>query len=220
VILSTSALRSRERGWGLPARVTSTSISMLALLPPAAPHQPGLTAGACLTFAPASLFVRNSAITPASTWLRGFQFHVSLMTGNLTRGVLLVSKKSFPEEHKVSNADAIVDEATHWAEALLQRSYQGPGDTIEAATYRAEQKYGVPAYTFWSLRYRRPKDIVASVYVALKNAYEAECSRQESRLRHELELTKRIMGDHAASSTVVAQAEASLEAIDAPEEAQ
>jgi hypothetical protein len=101
-----------------------------------------------------------------------------------------LSKFPLRQEQEVFDGEAVVDEAAHWAEALLQRTYRGPGDTIEAASYRAEQKYGVPAQTFWSLRYRRPKDILASVYRTLQAAYEAECGRQEAKLRHELELVK------------------------------
>lgn len=90
----------------------------------------------------------------------------------------------------MSDADAVVSEASGWAGALLSRVYRGPGDTIEAAAHRAEQQYGVPAQTFWAQRYRRPKDMLASVYVRLKHAYEHECARQEAKLRHELEITK------------------------------
>ncbi len=106
-------------------------------------------------------------------------------------------------------AGAVVDDAARWADALLQRAYRGPGDTIEAASYRAEQKYGVPAQTFWSLRYRKPKDILASVYLTLKAAYEAECGRQEARLRHELELAKALQGG-AALEAAISEAEAAL----------
>lgn len=107
-------------------------------------------------------------------------------------------------------ADAIVDDAARWAGGLLDRAYRGPGDTIEAATHRAEQKYGIPANIFWAMRYRRPKDVLASVYLKLKTAYEFECASQEARLRHELALTKEMLGDAATTNPVVAQAEAAL----------
>lgn len=108
------------------------------------------------------------------------------------------------------DADAIVDDAARWADALLARTYRGPGDTIEAATHRAEAIYGVPAQTFWALRYRKPKDILASVYLRLKAAYEHEVARQEAKLAHELRLTREMLGDAAATHPVVAQAEAAL----------
>ena len=120
-----------------------------------------------------------------------------------------MSKITLRQEQEVFDGEAVVDEAAHWAEALLQRSYRGPGDTIEAATYRAEQKYGVPAQTFWALRYRKPKDILASIYRTLQSAYEAECGRQEARLRHELALVKALPSTPAREA-LVADAEAAL----------
>ncbi|MDB6035980.1 MAG: uncharacterized protein JWM16_6318 [Verrucomicrobiales bacterium] len=112
-------------------------------------------------------------------------------------------------EQEVFEAEATVDEAAEWAKALLHRAYYGPGDTLEAATYRAEQKYGVPAQTFWALRYRKPKAILANIYLTLKAAYEAECGRQEARLRHELELVKALPVTPARQA-LVADAEAAL----------
>ena len=107
------------------------------------------------------------------------------------------------------DAHATVDQAAGWADALLQRVFRGPGDTVEAATYRAEQKYGVPAQTFWALRYRRPNAILAHIYLTLWAAYEAECGRQEAKLRHELELVK-ALPTTPARAALVAEAEAEL----------
>ena len=109
----------------------------------------------------------------------------------------------------MTDADATVTEASGWAELLLQRTYRGPGDTIEAASYRAEQKYGVPANTFWALRYRKPSGILAHIYLRLKAAYEAECGRQEARLRHELELAKALQGSPTMEAAI-REAEAAL----------
>lgn len=128
-------------------------------------------------------------------------------------------KMSLRQEQEVFEAEAIVDDAAKWADGLLARTYRGPGDTIEAATYRAEQKYGVPAQTFWALRYRRPKDILASVYLKLKCAYEHECQRQEAKLRYELALTKEMLGDAAIGNPAVEQAEALVGAQDQGEAA-
>jgi hypothetical protein len=91
---------------------------------------------------------------------------------------------------KIMTDLSAVDEAAVWADQLVSRVYRGPGDTIEAAHHRAEKKYGVPAQTFWALRYRRPKDLLASVYRQLRSAYQQEVERQEAKLRHELECTK------------------------------
>lgn len=121
-------------------------------------------------------------------------------------------KKSLSERQPVFDATAKVDEAAGWAEALVKLAHQGPGDTVEAARHRASRKTGLPETVFWKLRYRRPKDILASVYFALKEAYEAECERQEARLRHELEMTKRMLGDAASTNPVVAEVEAALAA--------
>lgn len=107
------------------------------------------------------------------------------------------------------DAGTTVEDAALWADAILQRTYRGPGDTIEAASFRAEQKYGVPAYTFWSLRYRRPKDILASIYLRLKAAYDAECGRQEAKLRHDLELV-RVLPRTADRQALIDTAETAL----------
>jgi len=111
-------------------------------------------------------------------------------------------------EQKVTDLSA-VDEAAAWADRLIGREFRGPGDTIDAARYRTARKHGVPESSLWALRYRRPKDIAGSVYRALQRAYEAECERQEARLRHELEITKTLQATQARSS-LVAETEAVL----------
>lgn len=90
----------------------------------------------------------------------------------------------------MSDASAVVDDAARWSGALWNKEYVGIGDTQEAAISRASARHGIDPGVFWSLRYRRPKDLLASVYFKLKAAYENECERQEARLRHELELVK------------------------------
>src|SRR5690554_1453716 len=83
-----------------------------------------------------------------------------------------------------------VNQARGWADNLIRASHRGPGDTVDAAIHRAAVKHNLDHQTLWRLRYRTPKDLLASVYVAIKNAHEIECERQEARLRHELEITK------------------------------
>jgi hypothetical protein len=117
-----------------------------------------------------------------------------------------------------TSPDELVSRAKGWSTALLSKVHQGPGDTVEAAMHRAEQAYGVPAQAFWALRYNRLKDISAFVYLKLKSAYEHECQRQEAKLRHELALTKEILGDAAPTNMVVAQAEAALRAAEGEDE--
>jgi hypothetical protein len=128
--------------------------------------------------------------------------------------ILHMRQKSLSEPHGSLSgvqtvSDTFVADARQWAGALVAREHRGPGDTVDAAMWRAEQRYGIERSTFWSLRYRPPKDIVVGVYMRLKAAYESEVARQEARLAHELLLAK-AAGLDANNSTVVAQAEAFL----------
>lgn len=90
-----------------------------------------------------------------------------------------------------SEADAVT-KAAGWAEALLAKVHRGPGDNIETAMHRAETTFGVPATTFWALRYRRPKTMAVAAWHHLKAVYDAQCAAQEARLRHELEITRQL----------------------------
>jgi hypothetical protein len=90
-----------------------------------------------------------------------------------------------------------VVQAKGWADGLIRASHRGPGDTTEAAIHRAAVKHGLDPKVLWRLRYRTPKDLLASVYLKIKAAYEAECERQEARLRHELEITKALPATEA-----------------------
>jgi hypothetical protein len=125
-------------------------------------------------------------------------------------------KNPAPQEQKVFDATAfetdpekIVANAAKWSKALWKKTYDGMGDTQEAAMYRAEQKYGVPAQTFWSLKYRPPKDLLTSIYMRLYAAYYNECERQEAKLRHELELAKALQGG-ANLEAAIREAEAEI----------
>lgn len=120
---------------------------------------------------------------------------------------LQVSKNSSHRGQVVS--ETFVADAQRWAGALVEREHRGPGDTIDAAMWRAEQKWGIERSTFWSLRYRPPREMFVSVYMRLRQAYETECVRQEARLQHELMLAK-AAGLNEANSTSVASAEAFL----------
>lgn len=99
-----------------------------------------------------------------------------------------------------------VDQAAAWANEMVLRETRGPGD-MPNAMQRLERRHDLPAKTLWSLRYRRPKDIFASLYFKLGQAYEAECQRQMRRLSHELEITRAITG---SAHSAVAAAEAAL----------
>jgi hypothetical protein len=93
---------------------------------------------------------------------------------------------------------AYVDEAARWAKWLTHAEARGPGD-MEPAWRRLEARYGVAWRTFWALRYRKPREITASVYARLSAAYQAERERQLRLLQHDMEITRTIAGpDHAA----------------------
>lgn len=119
-------------------------------------------------------------------------------------------KKSLRGEQMTDSA--YIDDAAHWARELTRAESRGPGD-MRNAWSRLERRYGVPARTFWALRYRRPKDLWASVYLRLRAAYEAECARQVERLEHEIGITKALVGtDHAAVAAAEAVVGASVAA--------
>ena len=82
-----------------------------------------------------------------------------------------------------------VEQARDWTEFLIRAEARGPGDTDNAIN-RVSRRYGVPRATIWGLRYRPPKDIFASAYLRLRDAYEAEHERQIERLRHDLEMAR------------------------------
>jgi len=89
---------------------------------------------------------------------------------------------------------AYTEQASSWARSLTQSESRGPGD-LENAWRRLEARYGISFGSFWALRYRKPRDVHASIYFRLKAAYEAECERQMRKLQHELSITKTIAGD-------------------------
>ena len=95
-----------------------------------------------------------------------------------------------------------VEQAKGWANGLITSNHRGPGDTTEAAIHRAAIKHGIDPKVLWRLRYRTPKDMLASVYLKIKAAYEVECERQEARLRHELEITKAMSASSSALAAI------------------
>lgn len=112
--------------------------------------------------------------------------------------------RKFPLRDETMSDAAYVDEAAAWARSLTQSEARGPGD-LEPAWRRLEARYGVSWRDFWSLRYRKPAKVAASLYARLQAAHRAECERQMRKLQHELEITKKIAGP-AHGAVVKAQA--------------
>ena len=93
---------------------------------------------------------------------------------------------------------ALVDEAARIANDLATREMRGPGD-LPNAMQRLENRYALPTRSFWSLRYRKPKSICASLLLKLLAAYEAERERQMRLLSHDNAITRLTTGpDHPA----------------------
>jgi aromatic ring-opening dioxygenase catalytic subunit (LigB family) len=88
-----------------------------------------------------------------------------------------------------------IDRAVNWSKDLTRMKSRGPGD-IENAMRRIEQEYGIDYGFLWSLRYRRQqiRSISISVYQKISAAYQAECSRQMRKLKHEIAITEAITG--------------------------
>jgi hypothetical protein len=95
-----------------------------------------------------------------------------------------------------------VTEAKEWANKLIAASHRGPGDTTDAAIHRAAIKHGLDPKLLWRLRYRTPKSMLIGAWKRVKAAYEAECERQEAKLRHELEITKALSASEAALAAI------------------
>lgn len=121
-----------------------------------------------------------------------------------------MSEKFSHSEETMSEA-AHISEAARWADWLTRVETRGPGD-IPNAWRRLEARYGVPYQTFKSLRYQRPKDLWASIFLRLMAAYNAERERQQRLLQHELQ-TASLLGasvddlDPAFSSLVADEAD-------------
>ncbi len=107
-------------------------------------------------------------------------------------------------------AEAYVEDAQRWADFLIKREFKGPGDTLDAAMARCERKHRVSRSVLWSLRYRRPKDMLVSVYMALRNAYEVEISKLDRKIEEELRLAE-LLGTDASNSKAYRAAMAALD---------
>lgn len=85
----------------------------------------------------------------------------------------------------LTSAADFVDRARVWADALVWKECNGPGDLVEAR-HRVEARYGIPATLLRDLRYRPPKRIAAELYERLRIAYRNQCERELKRFEGEL----------------------------------
>lgn len=86
-------------------------------------------------------------------------------------------------------SDVYVSEARTMGDYLLRREYKGMGDTIEAAAYRAQRKWGVPATILMRLRHRSEmKDMLVSSWFAIFEAYQKASSKADQAYERERDL--------------------------------
>lgn len=77
------------------------------------------------------------------------------------------------------STDAVM-EAKRMNGFLLSREHRGPGDTIEAAAFRLQTRYGIPVATTMRLRNREVKDMFVSSFMPILNAYLAATRKIEA----------------------------------------
>lgn len=79
------------------------------------------------------------------------------------------NKRSVEDDKMI---DAYINDARIAGEEMLRKEYRGLGDTIEAAAYRVQTKWGAPATFLLRLRHRTGlKDMMLSSFVAVAEAY-------------------------------------------------
>jgi hypothetical protein len=111
-----------------------------------------------------------------------------------------MSDKGFEGSDKMSVE--FVSSARGMNDFILQSTYRGPGDTVDAAMHRAERMYGAPASWMHRLRYRSIKDMPVSAYAAIARAYKAALEASERAYAAERELA------HARNSKLLGIADA------------
>lgn len=111
-------------------------------------------------------------------------------------------KHSLLVEQKPMTDMTAVDEAASWADLIVRREHRGPGDTLDAARMRAARKHRLPEQTLWSLRYRKPKDLSASIYRALYRAYVAETQSMEAKIAENIKLLEALPASPARDRMV------------------
>lgn len=108
----------------------------------------------------------------------------------------------------MSDASYVAD-ARSWADYLVRAEFRGPGDTIDAAMGRVERRHRIGHALLWGLRYRPPKDIMVSLYMRLRDAYEAEIAKLDRRLSDEIRVAE-LSGRDATTSKAYRLAVAAL----------
>jgi hypothetical protein len=103
------------------------------------------------------------------------------------------------------------DQAAGWARDLIARESRGPGDT-ENAMRRLEARYGIAFGALWALRYRAPRDIMASVYFRLRAAYDDARERQLRALQHDIIVAKATRPDRNCVRAAEALVERAIQA--------
>lgn len=106
-------------------------------------------------------------------------------------------------------SDAYIDEAKGWADFLIRREFRGPGDTVDAAMARCERKHHIARSVLWGLRYRPPKDMMVSLYMKLRSAYEIELRKLDLRIEEEIRKAE-LLGQDAGNSKAYRVAVAAL----------
>lgn len=91
---------------------------------------------------------------------------------------------------KMSVVDAGIAEVRRKGLFILEWEFRGPGDTIEAASHRAEQKFGVPASFLQRLRSRNLTDALYSNCIRVSNAYDILCGQIERSAQHQQDIAK------------------------------
>lgn len=95
--------------------------------------------------------------------------------------------KIFDRDNKPMST-AYISEAKGMADFLLAREHRGPGDTIEAAAHRVQNKFGVPSALLMRLRHREVKDMLLSNFASLATAYRRASEKIDRAYEHEREM--------------------------------
>lgn len=102
-------------------------------------------------------------------------------------------KKSLSERQKVTDISFIetdpekaVEKAASWAKALWMRAGQLYGDKEDTAMHIAAGWAKVPPGVFWKLRYRKPREIGASIYCRLMVAHHEHITSVEGKVAENL----------------------------------